>query len=472
MKYDPHVRLLEMLGWKGSELEEFLPLWRKAAVFLSLSDEDVKYAVEEWLPGYWDLSLKGVRMMVAACIREVVELSRSREYLDAGEPVMYINIPSTPVCINANKLAGEGRLHIAYSGYILVLVLGAFFNKDSNAFGCGLNNHCSNCKMNFIRANACYSGALPPPTITWNWGIKCGEAPKTDELLSCLCGSTVWKDAFVTLPHDAKLGEIEAENEERVNYLAEKLRQAQKKVSEATGIEVTEDHLCASMEEYMIYTERVEQLADLVMTSNPQPISGNELMLFGICADMCLEIGYPYVIRAVETVIAEVKERIAAGKGILPANSPRLSCQFNLLYAPWVERAFRDNGVCLTQGRIFPFASLYDTYMREGDIYKISAKMSLAIPSAMNMMDEARINQQLLERYPTDGALYGFYSFDKWVGANQKLMIREIEKKTGVPHFYVEGDLWESGKTSAEERATLIRSVCNCVKITKYQTMK
>ena len=471
MKKDPHVRFLEMLGCKGAELEEFLPKWRKAADFLSLSDEDVEYAVEEWLPVYWDLSLKGVRMMISACIREVVELSRSQEYMDAGEPVMYINIPSTPMCINANKIAGQGKLHIAYSGYIMVLVLGAFFNKDSNVYGCGLNNHCSNCKMNFIRANACHSGILPPPTITWNWGMKCGEAPKTDELISCLYGDK-WKDVFITIPHDASLGEVESENEERVNYLAEKLRQAQKQVSEATGIEVTEDHLCASMEEYMLYMQRVEQLADLVMNARPQPVSGNELMLFGICADMCLEIGYPYVIDALETFIAEVKVRIAAGYGILPADAPRLSCQFNLLYAPWVEKAFRDNGVCLTQGRTFPFASLYDTYMREGDSYKIAAKITLATPSAMNMIDEARINQSLLERYPTDGALYGFYSFDKWVGANQKLMIQEIEKKTGVPHFYVEGDLWASGRSSAEERAALIRSVCNCLKISIYQVRK
>ena len=470
MKKDPHVRFLEMLGWEGAELEEFLPLWRNAAEFLSLSDEDVEAAVTKWLPEYWDLSLKGVRMLINACIREVVELSRSKEYMDAGEPVMYINIPSTPVCINANKLAGKGKLHIAYSGYIMVLVLGAFFNKDSTAYGSCLNNHCANCKMNFIRANACYSGALPPPTITWNWGIKCSEAPKTDELLACLYGEQ-WKDVFITIPHNSRLGEIEADNEDRVAYLAEKLREAQKKVSRATGIEVREEHLRASLDEYMRYMQKLEELADLVLTADPQPISGSELMLFGIFADMCFEIGYEYVIEAMEIMIAEAKERIAAGRGILPAGSPKVSCQFNPLYAPWLEKEFRNNGVCLTQGRVFPASSMYGSYSDE-DIYMLSARMSLAIPSAMNMMDEARIHQMILERYPTDGALYGFYSFDKWVGANQKTMIREIEKKTGIPHFYVEGDLWDSGKSSAKERSALIRSVCNCLKISNYKVRK
>lgn len=471
MKKDPHIRLLEMLGWEGKELEEFLPLWRKAADFLNLSDDDVEYAVSEWLPEHWDLSLRGVRMLVAASLREVVELSRSKEYMDAGEPVMYVNIPSVPIIINANKLAGKGKLHIAYCGYILVFVLGAFFNKDAGVYGNCLNSHCAHCKMNSIRANAVYSGILPPPTINWNWGIKCSEAPKTDELISCLYGDK-WKDVFITLPHDTYLGEVEVENDERVQYLAEKLRHAQKKVSEATGIEVTKEHLKASFDEYMLYMRKLEEFADLVLTSDPQPISGTELMLFGMFADMCFEIGYPHVIEAIDTVIAEVKERIAAGYGILPAGSPKLSCQFNILYAPWVEKEFRNNGVCLTQGRIFPVSSVVDSQAHEEDIMEFSARMSFAIPSAMNMMDEIRINKKILDRYPSDGALYGFYSFDKWVGANQKTMIRELEKRTGVLHFYVEGDLWASGKSSADERSALIRSVCNCLKISNYKVRK
>ena len=68
-------------------------------------------------------------------------------------------------------------------------------------------------------------------------------------------------------------------------------------------------------------------------------------------------------------------------------------------------------------------------------------------------------------RYPVDGALYGFYSSDSWVGALQKTMVKVIEAETGVPHFYIEGDLWALGGEARETRLAIVRSICNYLKI-------
>ncbi len=466
MSEDVHRRFLRCLGWEGEELEKFLPDWLNAEKFLCLTEEDVAFAVDTWLPTYWNLSFKGIRMMAAACIRDITELSKTEKYIKDGHSVVYINIPSAPVCIYANKLAGNDTLHVSYPGYMMVAVRGAFFNKGSRCFGSSVNNHCAHCKMNSIRANACVGKKLAPPTITWNWGIKCSEAPKTDELIECL-GGACWKSTFITIPHDSRFGDVEADDRKRVEYLAKKLRQAQRDVSDATGIEVTEEHLRRSLADYMRYMELVEELTDLVVNADPQPITINELTLFGMCVDMCFDQGYAYLNEVLEIFIAEVRERVENGCGILPKHSPKILCQFNSLYVPRLEKAFRDNGVCLTLGRMFPFAQRYKSYLDEDDIYTIVARMSLATPSSMNMLDEARINMELLERYHADGALYGYYSFDKWVGAVQKTMVRVIEEKTGVPHFYLEGDLWDADKKSEEDRQMLIRSICNCLKITK-----
>lgn len=466
MSDNAHRQFLQMLGWEGKELEEFLPEWERAARLLQLSDGDVKYAVEQHIPSHWDLSFKSVKMMIAVCIREIVELSKAGQYLDDGDSEIYINIPATPVCMYANKLAGKGRIHIATPGYMMVLVRGAFFNKGAGCYGNSLNSHCAACKMNSIKANAINKGFLPPPTITWNWGIKCSEAPKTEELVACIMGRQ-WKNTFITIPHDAPLGDVEADNCKRVSFLAEKLRLAQRDVSEATGVQVTEENLQESLKTYMKYLKLVSELSDLVMLADPQPVSINELALFGTSMDMCLDIGYLRLIEILELFLSEVKERVSRGIGILSKNSPKLFCQFNPLYAPWIEKSFRDNGVCLTQGRMLPLESVFEKYINEADVYTTVARMSLATPSSMNMEDEARIYIDLLNKYHADGALYGFYSFDKWVGAVQKTMVRMIEAKTGVPHFYVEGDLWDSEKKSEDERMVIIRSICNCLKISR-----
>ena len=90
-----HRRFLELLGWQGAELEAFLPEWMNAAEFLRLSDADVAFAVDEWLPQYWDMSLEGTRKCIAAVIREAAALARTADYLAAGDAVIYATMPSS-----------------------------------------------------------------------------------------------------------------------------------------------------------------------------------------------------------------------------------------------------------------------------------------------------------------------------------------------------------------------------------------
>ena len=121
-----HRKFLETLGWTGQELEEFLPDWLNTARFLHLTDEDVRRAVEEWIPAYWNISLSGVRKSIAACIREAADTAKMGAYMREGKKVLYSTMPSCPVCITANKLAGEVRLELSYPYIILQSNLGVF----------------------------------------------------------------------------------------------------------------------------------------------------------------------------------------------------------------------------------------------------------------------------------------------------------------------------------------------------------
>lgn len=471
MYRDIHREFLKLIGMDEQEASAFLPAWKKAAKFLKLKDEDVQFAVESWIPTYWDLSLEGVKKLICICIREIVEFSKFKQYTKNGDKLLYVNVPSVNICIYANKLSGKGHLHIAYPGYLITLVLGAFFNKRyyENCHGMtgeGEGNDCAHCKMNCTQTRVIMDGAMPFPDVAVNWGLKCDEAPKTDELLSCL-SKNKWHNIYITVPHDLKNGTVECNDRGKIRYLAEKLRQAQSEITKRTGFQVTEEELQRSVDDYMSYMYRVERLTDMVMNANPVPLTGNELTLCGIGIDLCFNTDYRELFDAIDTVIAEVEARIASGYGVLPKDSPRLACQFNPLYAPWLDRAFKEQGICLAQGRMFPFAEAFEQFLREErDVYSVIARIALSIPSGMNFLDEVRINSELLERYPVDGALYGAYSFDRWVGSLHKLMVRTIEEKTGIPHFYMEGDLWDGQSLSSEDRKSVIGSICNYLKIT------
>jgi len=466
MREDIHREFLGLLGWQGEELERFLPDWRRTADYLGLTDGDVRYAVAEGIPAHWDLTLAGVRKCIAACIREAAEAAKMGLYRQRGDPVLYSNMPAAPVCMYANKLAGGGRLHISHPDFIMATVLNAFFSKGCGEFSGApcMNADCRHCGMNRLRADAGRNGRIAPPTITWNWGLHCNEAPKTEEMLRCIQGNE-WNDVFITIPHDAPLGDREAEDEDRVDYLASEIRLGQEQVTACTGVAVEQEHLRRAMDEYIAYMRRVEVLTNLVVGADPQPLTGNELTLFGVCMEVSFDIGFSYIDDALDTVIEEVRGRIARGEGVLPKGAPKLACDFNPLNVPWVDGAFRENGVNLTLGRIFQPASSLSDLLGDDDLYRTIARQSLSDPNAVNMRDQVEIVTKLLRRYTINGVLYGFFAFDRWIGALQKTAIQIIEARTNIPHFYLEGDFWDADRYRPEEKMAVIRSICNCLKI-------
>ena len=53
---------------------------------------------------------------------------------------------------------------------------------------------------------------FPAPTVIWNWGLQCDEAPKTDEMLARLEGRE-WDNVLTIIPHDRPLGMDESEDD-------------------------------------------------------------------------------------------------------------------------------------------------------------------------------------------------------------------------------------------------------------------
>ena len=59
--------------------------------------------------------------------------------------------------------------------------------------------------------------------------------------------------------------------------------------------------------------------------------------------------------------------------------------------------------------------------------------------------------------------ILGFFDFDRWLGAQQKIMAKIVEEKTGVPSYYIEADFWDDRDYSPESLKTRIESVCQII---------
>ena len=82
----------------------------------------------------------------------------------------------------------------------------------------------------------------------------------------------------------------------------------------------------------------------------------------------------------------------------------------------------------------------------------------------MNLKNEADAMCEKVEICHPDG-------FDRWLGAQQKIMAKMVTEKTGVPSYYIEADFWDDRDYSPESLKTRIESVCQIIKMRKAQEL-
>ena len=462
-----YEQFLRMLDFTDEECKELLPQWIHACRLFGLTESDLCFATEQWIPAYWDLSLHGVRRCIGAFIREFITISRLEEFKAKGDKLVYFNMPSHPACAYANKISGGEGIHTASPDFIISSVLNAFFHKNTvledKTASC-MNPMCNHCGMNRLRADAHHQNMVAVPDVMWNWGLFCNESPKTEELIECT-GPDGWEYVLTFLPHDVNFGVHEVDDPDRARYLAEQLRSSQEQVSRITGVAVTDQNMKEAIEAYMSYIHKLDELTMLVATSDPQPISGNDLTIFSVLAHAAFDTGFRYFNEAIDEVLVEVRERIERHDGALAAGAPKLACHFVPYCVPWVSKAFSENGVNLTINTMFASASAMENVIDSTDVFTTIARQWLCNPSAVNLGDEAFMMSRLLSCVPVDGVLFGFFSFDRWLGGLQKTMIKLVEQQSGVPGYYLEGDFWTDEKYSLEDRLSRIESIAYKIKI-------
>ena len=94
MAKDIYEAFLRVTGFEEDEMSEFLPEWRTASERLGLREEDVRYATEERIPEYFDLTLKGVRKLLCCFTKEVIDLTKAGEYKEKGVKIVYGILPA------------------------------------------------------------------------------------------------------------------------------------------------------------------------------------------------------------------------------------------------------------------------------------------------------------------------------------------------------------------------------------------
>jgi benzoyl-CoA reductase/2-hydroxyglutaryl-CoA dehydratase subunit BcrC/BadD/HgdB len=466
-----HEELLKMAAFEGEELKKILPEWERTAKRIGLTDEDVAYALDQYIPENWDIQYLGVRKMIGAYIREAIETANTVDYKKQGKKLVYGILPAVSTNYYAIKQAAGDDVYIGFPDLMLVTVLNSLFHKASPYFykaeDEGFTYGCRHCPLNKMRVGAFANGVIAAPDIIWSWGFNCDEGPKTDEMIHNLI-SEDWNYIVSRVPHDTYFGQSDDDDEERVRYVSEVLKIGMDEIEKATGIGVTKKDMQDAVDSINRYMFKLGQLVSLASKADPLPLGGASLTQFQQPLGVPFNSGLRYVEEAADIMIVELRKAIKEGKGILPKGAPKLGSYFVPFCIPWVGRIFKENGVGMTFSETLTVSKKQLKPSKyNDDPYRATAEQWLKMPFGQNMGYEVESMVEKVNTLKPDGMLMGFFDFDRWLGAHQKMAAKLVEEKTGVPHFYMESDFWDDRDYSSESLRTRIESISQILKMKK-----
>lgn len=466
MSQQAYETFLKTVGFEDDEIPSFLPEWKKACERLGLTEEDVRYSAEEWIPYHFDVKLKSVRRLLGLFIKEATDLLKAKEYKQQGVKIVYGILPAQSIFYYALKIAAPDHVFVGFPDVFLTVIMQGFFHKLNpyleEAERHGIPYGCRHCALNKTRYAARRLDIIPSPDISWIWGLVCDEGPKSDEFIQRYYDPD-WKTYVLRLPRDQPLGTREDEVKERVEYLAAQMKDGFEHVSKTIGLKVSEQQIKQVIDFRQSYFAKLSELRRL-MAADPQPYGGIENILLSYPLQMPINTGVEPWEEVLDLAIAEIKERIERKEGILPAGAPKLMFQIMPYVQPWISKMFEENGVLMSGGGATKKTSSPLSY---SDPYMASAEIWLRGSSIANTGFQAEELCEILETYHYDGMLFGFFDFDRWLGSDDRLLARMVEEKTGIPAFYVEGDFWEDRDYSREALRTRIESIAEILKMRK-----
>lgn len=473
MARDVYRELLELAAFEGEELETALPEIKKTLDKLKVYEDDVRYAVDDYIPRSWDIKYLGIRKMIGAFLRELIDVIKTPEYKAQGKKIVYGIMPAITNTYFALKYAGGDDVFISFPDALLVQTLQGFFGKGEPWYmkseQDGMNYGCRHCGLNKMRYAAYLNGLIAAPDCIWSWGFNCDEGPKTDEMIQCMTGNE-WHYVVSRAPHDTQMDEVDCDLEKRVKFASKQIRTGFEEVQRATGIEVLPEHFAAANKAFMGLNLKLNALTHLVATADPPVLSADALTMLGSILFGPFNTGIGYIEDAIVTLTKEVKADIKAGVGIAEKGAPRLAIYNAVFSIPGIDKLFRENGCVLS---LTLMTTLWHKQMeapKYTDIFDIAAEQWMRSSNTMNVKNEALANAEKIKaNMPLDGVILGFFDFDRWMGAQHKMMAPLIEQEVGIPVYYIEGDSWDSREYNEETLRTKVESICQIVKMRKLQ---
>ncbi|MBN1629855.1 MAG: 2-hydroxyacyl-CoA dehydratase [Thermoleophilia bacterium] len=458
--------LLKLCGFEERNIEEERPRAEKAFERLGIGPEDMETA-DSWVRQNHDVTLKGVRLLLGAWLKELIDVVLAK---DEGKKIVYFGFPA---------ILGPGLMISASSKDVMVTApdmvlshtMGQIFNKLTPILEAGEANGLppghALCSLWQIKIGGTAKGMIPIPDLALASSYYCDMGSKADDLVTALYGVPI---AYIDGVMDSHWGEFPEYLSERVQYLGAQINQALEKAEKVLGIEIAPDAWEKSQNESRPFRENLVKLVEL-MKADPVPISIAELELLEALSSSSTGRGIHEGIRAMETLIPEMEERVKAGVGVSEKGAPRIMLRAGHASDPRVTRLVEEVGLAIPLTYILGSwggvkAKPKAEYHTPGEII---AEYEMANGYYHGTEAQIKFYEKAADLMKLDGFITTYLYNCRPVATISHPQKKYLEERTGLPVLSLEIDGFDSRSYSAESLRTKVETFAYMLRAKKGQ---
>jgi benzoyl-CoA reductase/2-hydroxyglutaryl-CoA dehydratase subunit BcrC/BadD/HgdB len=459
------TQLLTLCGYEPEEIEEQRPRVDRAFEKLGIYEEDIKRG-EERIKQTYDVSLKGVRMLLGAWMRELVHLAL------AGEEKKKIIYGEWPGPANIILMAAVHQAKDVYFGtpasQVLNTTMGCIFDKltpllEAGEENGGLTPAGNHCAMFKTSIGAITTGRIPKPDLVCAPGWLCDQPAEYLQVLQEVYDiPVVYHDGCL----DWQYGEWPNLGMRQVKYSGASLRKVKQKVEEVAEIELSDDALNKGFQDLTGTYFNFQTIVEMMGKADPQPISQSNLELAYFTFYTVLQ-DRSRATNGMTTLIREIKQRITEGKGVVPKGAPRI---FNCMRFPVdhaMMRMIEDTGlnvcVCLAD-KMLP-GSLDNLQSTDACDLMIEAVYNLGGP-LIDWCGIEGFETTVAKYFNVDGVIQGYPKACRLASA--PFMMRDkFSEKMDLPVLTLEYDGYDNREYTAGQLKTRVETFAEMLKMRK-----
>jgi hypothetical protein len=461
---DYYDDLLKLCGFEEEEISTERSRIERSFEKLGIGPSDME-AAETWVRQNHDVSLMGVRKLLGAWLKELIDLVLSR---DEGKKVVYFGFP-TILGPGLMVKASADDVFVSAPDMVLCHTMGQIFNKLTPILEAGEANGLppghALCSLWQVKIGGVAKGMIPVPDFALASSYFCDMGSKADDLVTAKFGTPI---AYIDGSMDSAWGEYPDYLPERVAYLGAQINQALSLAEKVLGITIVPDAWEKAQEGARAFVGRLLKIIDL-MKADPVPVSATAIELLEALSGASTGRGIREGIKAMDILIPELEARVRGGTGATEKGAPRVMIGVGHTSDPRVLRMFEDVGLAVPLTGVLswvggPPVKVEKTYSTASETiaaYELAAGMYHSTDAALKRLEMGAEVMKL------DGFILDYLYNCRPSALPSHNAKKYLEEKTGLPVLALEIDIYDSRAYSAASLRTKVETFAEMLKARK-----